>query len=196
MGVVELLATAASFSLLAGWRLYAAVLVAGIAMRLGLVPLPDHLAMLSALGNPIVLAIAAIGTLAEFLADKVALVDSLWDAVHMIARPLGGAALALAIVDPSDPALQAAAFLLGGGAAFMSHAAKAGTRAAVNMSPEPVSNIAVSSFEDIAVAGGLALAVSYPWLALCLVLAMLAAGVAVILAIRRLLRRLSGGGPA
>jgi hypothetical protein len=189
MGIAELLAMAASFSLLAGWRLYAAVLVAGAAMRLDLVALPSHLSALAVLEHPLVLGAAAIGALAEFLADKLALVDSLWDAVHSVIRPLGGALLALAIVDPGDPAIQAAVFLLGGGAAFASHAAKAGTRVAVNTSPEPVSNVLVSTAEDVAVAGGLALAVTYPWVAAAFALLLLAAAWWLVLRLRRLVAR-------
>jgi hypothetical protein len=114
--------------------------------------------------------IALIGALAEFFADKVIWLDSAWDAVHTFVRPVGGALLALAIVDPSDPATQVVAFLLGGGASFLAHGGKASARAVVNTSPEPVSNIAASSAEDIATVGLLWLAYEYP---------MAAAGVAV-----------------
>ena len=151
-GIVEILGIAASVSLLAGWRLYLCVLATGIAMRLGVVPLPDHLAALDVLANPWVMGIAAFGATAEFFADKVAWLDSAWDAVHTLVRPLGGALLALAIVDPSDPAMQVIAFLLGGGGALLSHGGKAGARAVVNASPEPFNNIAASTVEDVATA--------------------------------------------
>ena len=153
MSAVELIALAASVSLLAGWRLYLVVLVTGIAMKFGWIALPDHLQALDVLANYWVIGIAAVGTFAEFFADKIAWVDSAWDAVHSFIRPLGGALLSLAIVDAADPAWQIAAFLLGGGAAFVSHAGKAGARTLVNASPEPVSNVVVSTAEDVATGG-------------------------------------------
>lgn len=85
--------------------------------------------------------------------DKVMWLDSAWDTVHTLVRPVGGALLALAIVDPSDPATQVVAFLLGGGASFLAHSGKASARAVVNTSPEPVSNVAVSTIEDVATLG-------------------------------------------
>lgn len=190
LGIVEMLGIAASVSLLSGWRLYLVVLATGLAMRTGHVPLPDHLAGLQVLANPWVLAAAALGTLAEFFADKIAWIDSAWDAVHSLVRPLGGALLALAIVDPGDPATQAIAFLLGGGAALLSHGGKAGVRAMVNTSPEPFSNVVVSTAEDVATAGLLALAYQFPVVAAGLALMLALGAVAVIVMARRLLRRL------
>ena len=105
------------------------------------------------LANPWVMGIAALAAVAEFFADKVMWLDSAWDAVHTFVRPVGGALLALAIVDPGDPATQAIAFLLGGGAALAAHGGKAGARAVVNASPEPFSNVVVSTAEDVASAG-------------------------------------------
>lgn len=189
MGMVELLGLAGSVSLLAGWRLYLCVFVTGLAMRLGALPVPDHLAWLDALANPWVMGVAAIGAAAEFLADKVMWVDSVWDTLNTLARPLGGALLALAIVDPGDPAWQVAAFLLGGGASLAAHAGKAGARGLVNASPEPVSNIAVSTAEDVANAGLLLLAFQYPVVAGVIALALLAAMIGLALLARRLLRR-------
>ncbi len=188
MGATELIAMAASFSLLAGWRLYAAVLVAGLAMRFDVLPLPEHLAALSVLGNPWVLAAAALGTMAEFLADKIAWVDSAWDTVHTLIRPLGGALLALAILDPSQTHWQVITLLLGGGSALLTHGAKATTRAAVNASPEPVSNVVLSSAEDIGTTSALLIALANPWIALALVALFLAASAAILLAFRRFAR--------
>src|SRR3546814_8428079 len=104
-------------------------------MRVGWRPLPGLLQALQILASPGILGVAALGTLAEFFADKVAWVDSIWDGIHSIVRPLGGALLALALVDSSDPAWQVTAFLLGGGGALLSHGAKTTTRAVVNVSP-------------------------------------------------------------
>lgn len=162
MGAIELMGVAASLSLLAGWRLYACVVAVGVAMRVGLLDLPDKIAALDVLANPWVIGVAALGALAELFADKVMWLDTLWDGVHTLIRPLGGALLALAVVDASDPAWQVAVFLLGGGAALLSHGAKAGARAAVNASPEPFSNIAVSTAEDVASLGGLWLVLTHP----------------------------------
>ena len=162
MTPVELIALAASTSLLAGWRLYLVTLITGLGMKFGWVAMPDELQALDVLANNWVLAAAAIGTFAEFFADKIAWVDSAWDAVHSFIRPLGGALLSLAIIDSGDTAWQVASFLLGGGAAFVAHAGKAGARTLVNASPEPFSNVVVSTAEDVATGGLLALAIANP----------------------------------
>ena len=190
LGIVEILGIAASMSLLAGWRLYLVVLATGIARRSGAVPLPEHLEALRVLANPWVMGVAGVAALSEFVADKVAWFDSLWDTVHTVIRPLGGALVTLAIVDPGDPAAQVVAFLLGGGGALLAHGGKAGARAVVNTSPEPVSNIAVSSVEDIATVGLLYLAYEYPYAAAGIALAMLALTIALLLLARRIIRRL------
>lgn len=190
MGIVEILGVAGSLSLLAGWRLYLTILATGIAMHFGWLPLPEQLQALQILANPWVLGVAAIGTAAEFLADKIAWVDSAWDAIHSVIRPLGGALLALALVDSSDPAWQVIAFLLGGGGALLSHGAKATTRAVVNVSPEPFSNVAVSTSEDVATTGLLALAIAYPSIAIVIAILMGAAAIVAIVALRRLLRNI------
>lgn len=190
MGIVEILGVAGSLSLLAGWRLYLTIFATGIAMHFGWLPLPEQLQALQILANPWVLGVAAIGTAAEFLADKIAWVDSAWDAIHSFIRPLGGALLALALVDSSDPAWQVIAFLLGGGGALLSHGAKATTRAVVNVSPEPFSNVAVSTGEDVATTGLLALAIAYPPIAIVIAILMGAAAIVVIVALRRLLRNI------
>ena len=181
MGAVQLLGLAASVSLLAGWRLYACVAALGIAMRLGLVALPDQVKALDALGNPWVIGVACLAAVAELLADKVMWVDSLWDGVHTAIRPIGGALLALAIVDPANHVWQVIVFLLGGGAALLTHAAKAGTRAAVNTSPEPVSNALVSTVEDAASLSALWIALTHP--AVAIAVAVVVAGLAIVLLI-------------
>ena len=173
MGIVELLGLAGSVSLIAGWRLYLTVFVTGLAMRLEWISLPENLQILDAFANPWVLGISALGALAEFFADKILWLDSIWDTVHTAIRPLGGALLALAVVDAGDPAWQVIVFLLGGGEALMSHGAKAGARALVNTSPEPVSNVLVSSGEDIASGGLLVLAFANPVAALVIASVML-----------------------
>ena len=188
MGVAEIIAMAASFSLLAGWRLYAAVLVAGLAMHFDVIALPEQLQSLQVLGSPWIIGIAAIGAGAEFFADKVAWLDSAWDGVHSIIRPMGGAILALAIVDPGEPVWQVATLLLGGGSALLSHGAKATARVSVNMSPEPVSNIVMSSAEDVATTGAFALALTNPFIALAFIAIILLLMVGVVVAFRRFVK--------
>lgn len=190
MGATEIVGLAASLSLLAGWRLYLTLFVAGVAMRFNWIPLPEHLASLQVLSNPWVLGVAAVGLTAEFLADKVAWVDTAWDTVHTLVRPLGGALLSLAIVDAQDPAWQIVSFLLGGGAALLTHGAKATTRAVVNASPEPFTNVAVSASEDVATTGLLALVIAFPAIAGIVALVIVGAAIAVIVLVRRLLKRL------
>jgi hypothetical protein len=175
---------------LAGWRLYLVTLVIGIAMKFGWVALPDQLAALDVIASPWVIGAAAIGTFAEFFADKIAWVDSAWDAIHSFIRPLGGALLSLAIVDSADPEWQIASFLLGGGAALVAHAGKAGARTLVNASPEPFSNIVVSTAEDVATGGLLMLAIANPLAAALIAALLVVASIWLVIAARRALRRL------
>lgn len=190
MSAVEIVALAASFSLLSGWRLYFSLLAAGLAMKFQLIALPAQLQALDVLANPWVLGIAGIGFVAEFFADKISWLDSAWDGLHSIVRPLGGALLALAIVDPGDPAVQVITFLLGGGAALLSHGVKASTRTVINASPEPFSNAVVSAGEDVATIGVAALALSNPVIAAVIAVAMLLASIIALLALRRIIRRI------
>ena len=189
MTPVELVALAASTSLLAGWRLYLVTLITGLGMKFGWIALPDHLQALDVLANNWVLAIAAVGTFAEFFADKIAWVDSAWDAIHSFIRPLGGALLSLAIVDSADPAWQIGSFLLGGGAALVAHAGKAGARTLVNASPEPFSNVIVSTGEDIATGGLLALAIANPIAAALIALILVVLSLWLVFEARRALTR-------
>ncbi len=190
MGIIEILGLAASVSFLAGWRLYLCVFATGLAQRLGWIAPPEHLHALTVLADDWVMGIAALAMTAEFLADKIAWVDSLWDTVHLAIRPLGGAVLALALVDPADPKWQVASLLLGGSAALASHTAKSGARAVINASPEPFSNIAVSTGEDVAVGGLLFLALSNPAAAIIVALLLAAGALAILLVTRRVLRSL------
>ena len=174
MGIVELLGLATSVSLLSGWRLYLTIFATSLAMNSGFVDVPENLAVLDAFASPWVLGISALGAVAEFFADKVAWLDSIWDGLHTLLRPIGGALLALAVIDASDPAWQVIAFLLGGGAAFAGHATKAGTRAAINTSPEPVSNIMMSTGEDVTAGGLLFLSFANPVVAAVIGFALMA----------------------
>jgi Domain of unknown function (DUF4126) len=190
VSAVELIALATSVSLLAGWRLYLVVFATGVAMKYGWIALPDQLRALDVLANGWIIGIAGVGALAEFFADKIAWVDSAWDAIHSFIRPLGGALLSLAIVDAGDPTWQVGSFLLGGGAAFLAHAGKAGARTLVNTSPEPLSNIAVSTVEDVATGGLLALAIANPIAAALIAIILVALSLWLVFAARRALKRL------
>ena len=190
MAMIDLLGLAASLSLLAGWRLYLCVFGAGLAMHFGLIDAPVHASGLQLLANPWVMGAAAIGLMAEFCADKVAWLDSLWDSVHTAIRPIGGALIALALVDPSDTVWQIVALLLGGSAALFAHSAKSGTRAIINASPEPFSNIAVSTGEDVVVGGLLFLVLHQPALAGLVALVLIAGAALLLSAARRMLNRL------
>lgn len=203
MPLTEIIALAASVSLLSGWRLYLCTFATGLAMKLGWIALPQHLDSLAVLANPWVIGAAGAALAAELFVDKIAWVDSLWDTVHGFIRPVGGALLALAIVDAQDPAWQAVVLLLGGGGALLSHGAKAGTRALVNASPEPVSNVVVSGSEDIATGGMLALAFASPVGAALVAVVLVVAAVALIVMARRTLKallrardRMLGPGPS
>jgi hypothetical protein len=190
MSAMEIVALAASLSLLSGWRLYFSLFATGLAMRFDLIDLPAQLGSLDVLASPWVLGAAALGLLAEFFADKIAWLDSAWDAIHSFIRPVGGALIALAIVDPGTAEWQLVTFLLGGGAALLSHGVKSTTRAVVNTSPEPFSNAVVSASEDVATLGLIALAFANPVIAVVLAICLLVASVIALIALRRLLRRL------
>lgn len=134
---------------------------------------------------------AGLGFVAEFFVDKLAWDDTIWDGIHSFIRPVGGALVAMAVVDAGDPGWQIAAFLAGGGAALLGHGAKAGTRALVNASPEPFSNVAVSTAEDVLTAGGIWLVLANPVAAVIIALVMLGTSVALLLFSWRMLKRLA-----
>lgn len=153
---------------MAGIRVYLTVFGVGLAGAMGWLDLPPAL---QATQSWWVLGTAGVLAVAEFFADKIPGVDSAWDLLHTLARVPAGAFLAAATLSP-DGELAGGALAAGAGAALTSHLMKSGSRALLNTSPEPVSNWAASITEDAAVVGGLALAFSYPWLALGLVMAM------------------------
>jgi hypothetical protein len=192
LGIVEILGIAGSVSLLSGWRLYLCVLATGLAMYFNVLPLPEHLKSLQVLANPWVMGIAGTAALLEFFADKIAWVDSVWDTVHTFIRPIGGALLTLAVIDPGDPATQAIAFILGGGGALLAHGGKASARAAVKASPEPFSNMVVSTAEDVVTGGLLYLAYAYPVAAGVVALVLFGVAVWLMVLARRVLKRVFG----
>jgi hypothetical protein len=145
VGTPQLLALAAALGWASGIRLYAAVFLVGLAGYMGWLDLPHGLQVLQ---HPGVLAASGFMCFVEFFADKIPFVDTLWDTVHTIIRIPAGAALAAGAMGADNQAMGWIAALLGGSLAATSHAAKLTTRAAVNTSPEPFSNIAVSLAED------------------------------------------------
>lgn len=190
MSAFELIALASTVSLLAGWRLYLVTFFVGLAMKFGWLGLPDQLRSLDVLANNWIIAIAAVGALAEFFADKVPWVDSAWDTVHSVIRPAGGALLSMAVIDGSDPAWQIGSLLLGGSAALLAHAGKAGSRTLINASPEPVSNVVVSTGEDVATVGLLAFAISNPIAAALIAFLLVLFSLWLVFTARRALKRL------
>ena len=125
----------------------------------------------------------------EFVADKIPLIDSTWDAVHTAIRPAIGAAIGLLLAGEASNLQQALAAAAGGLTALASHAVKAGLRAAVNTSPEPASNMAVSVAEDATVAGVISLAVVAPWVAAGIAAVLLAIGITLVVALASRIRR-------
>lgn len=143
-----------------GLNLYAALLVLGIGGATGNVVLPEDLQVLQ---DPMVIGAAGLMYVVEFFADKTPGVDTGWDALHTLVRPLAGAILAASSVGEVGLAAEMAAAIMGGGVAGATHSAKAGTRVMINTSPEPVSNWTASFAEDFAVIGGLWAALNHPY---------------------------------
>ncbi len=159
MDMLQSVALAGGLAWASGMRLYAVLFVAGLLGRLGYLQLP---AALQILENPWVLGLAGVLLIIEFLADKIPVVDSIWDSVQTFVRIPSGALLAALALGEHDPALMVIAGLLGGTLTAGTHAAKAGSRALINTSPEPFSNIAASLGEDALVASGFMAAVFHP----------------------------------
>lgn len=162
MDTLQLIASAAGIGVLAGIRLYLTVLAVGLAVRFEWLQLGESFSQLSVLGDWRVIGFAAVASLIEFFSDKVPWLDSAWDSVHTFIRPIGAAFLTLAAFDSVDPGLRFLLILITGGAALTSHSAKAATRLAVNHSPEPFSNVALSLAGDVAVPVGVWAVMEYP----------------------------------
>jgi Domain of unknown function (DUF4126) len=159
MDLLTTLGRPLGFSFAAGINLYATVAILGLAQRYGWVTLPEQFRVFD---NNIVIGVAIVLYAVEFVADKIPWVDSIWDAVHTVIRPVGGALIAVAALGDATPAVKGLIALLGGTVAAGSHLTKAGTRAAANTSPEPFSNWILSLTEDAFVIGLSALALKYP----------------------------------
>ncbi len=166
MDRLNLLGVGLGLAYLAGINLYLTVFATGLAIHFHWITLAPAYQSLDVLGDPAVIIFAGVLYFLEFFADKIPWIDSAWDSVHTVIRPIGGALLAIQTLGHPTPAFAVIVGLLGGGTSLISHTAKATTRLTANTSPEPFSNIALSLAEDIAVLGGLALIHFNPLLAL------------------------------
>jgi hypothetical protein len=182
------------FSFAAGLNLYATVAILGLASRYGWVALPPQYQVFD---NTWIIGGALALYVIEFVADKVPWLDSAWDAVHTVIRPLGGAAIAVATLGDQAPATETLVALLGGALAASTHFTKSGTRVLANASPEPFSNWFLSLAEDLFVVGLGALALKYPAAAAVVVIVcvvLIAAFAAwIVKAVRRRFRRTAPG---
>jgi hypothetical protein len=172
MDFISTLAIGMGASWVAGINLYASVATLGLLGRFANLKLPGELEVLTSWW---VIGIALFLFVVEFIADKIPIVDSTWDVIHTFIRIPAGAVLAATAFGDFDKSVQVIAFLLGGGLALSSHGTKAATRAVINASPEPVSNIVVSVAEDVLVVVSILLAVFLP----VVVFFVVAAGLAV-----------------
>jgi hypothetical protein len=188
----QLLSIAAALGWASGLRLYAVVFLTGLAGFLGWVDLPSGLKLLQ---HPAMLGASGLMVFIEFFADKIPGVDSLWDLVHTVVRIPAGAALAASVFGADQATWATVAALLGGTLAATSHVAKATTRAAINTSPEPFSNVAMSLLGDAAVPTLLWLSWAHPvafFAALILGLALMVTLIVLLAKVlRRLVRRMS-----
>jgi hypothetical protein len=151
------------FSFAAGVNLYATVAILGLASRYGWVSLPPQFQVFN---NDLVIGAAIVLYVIEFFADKIPYVDTLWDMLHTLIRPVGGALIAVATFGEASPTVEGLLALLGGTIAAGSHLTKTSTRAVANTSPEPFSNWILSLGEDLFVVGLGYLALQYPLVAL------------------------------
>jgi len=159
MSLLNTLTLAMGTAWVSGINLYASVATLGLLGRFAHLQLPGEL---TALTSWWVIGVALALYLIEFIADKIPLIDSAWDAIHTFIRVPAGAVLAMATLGDFDTGIQAIAFLLGGGLALSSHGTKAATRAMINTTPEPVTNVVASVTEDFVAVSSVLLAVFYP----------------------------------
>ena len=170
LDTAQLVALAGAVGWASGIRLYLVILLTGLAGYLGWMQLPQGLHLLA---NPVVLGASGFMVFVEFFAEKIPGLDSLWDVVHTVIRIPAGAALAAGVFSADSAAMSLVAALVGGTLAGTSFAAKATSRAAINTSPEPFSNIGTSLVEDSLVPAGLWLAVAHPFVFIPLLLVVL-----------------------
>jgi hypothetical protein len=186
MNPIETLGLALGAGFSSGLNLYATIATLGLLQRFGVIHLPEQLQVL---GHPWVLGIAIGLYVVEFLADKIPLVDTIWDAVHTVIRPPAAALLAYGAAGAAPPEWRWGAALLAGGVALTSHGSKASVRAAANTSPEPFSNWALSLGEDALAVWLTWLATVHPAATIVVVVVLLALAAFVIFHLFRFLRR-------
>ncbi len=170
MDQLKLLAVALGLASLAGINLYLTVFATGLAIHYHWIVLEPAYQSLEILGHPAIIITSGILYFLEFFADKIPWVDTAWDTVHTVIRPIGGALLAIQVLGHPSPLFSVLVALVAGGASLITHTAKSSTRLVSNASPEPFSNIALSLGEDVAVIGGLALIHQNPLVALGLII--------------------------
>jgi Domain of unknown function (DUF4126) len=195
MDILTSLGRTMGFSFAAGLNLYATVAILGLTSRYGWVALPPQYQVFD---NNWIIGAALVLYVVEFIADKIPWVDTVWDAVHTVIRPVGGAAIAVATLGENTPATEVMVALLGGALAASTHFSKSGTRVLANASPEPFSNWALSLGEDLFVVGLGVLALKYPAAAAVVVIVCLTLIVAfaawIVKAVRRRFRRSAAPG--
>jgi hypothetical protein len=189
MEIVALLSSLMGLAFVSGLRLYGTVLALGLGIRMGFIRLDPAMSRLEVLGDPLVIMVAGLIYVVEFVADKIPWVDSMWDSIHTLIRPLGAAVLGAVAIGDVDPRIKVVASLLCGSLALASHTGKAGIRLAVNHSPEPFTNVGISLAEDAIAAAGVWLAVAHPYMMAALIAAWLVALAWVLPKIYRLARR-------
>jgi len=188
LDTTQLLAIAAALGWASGLRLYAVLFLTGMAGWLGWVDLPSGLKLLQ---SPVMLVASGLMLFVEFFADKIPGLDSVWDLIHTVVRIPAGAALAAAAFGADQASWTMAAALMGGTLAAASHLTKATTRAAINTSPEPVSNVAASLAGDTVVPLSLWLSWTHPLMFFGALALVLAASVALVWALGKFLRTLA-----
>ena len=189
MDTAQLIALAGVLGWASGIRLYLVVLLTGLAGFVGWVNLPQGLHLLA---NPVVLGATGLMVFVEFFADKIPGLDSLWDLVHSVIRIPAGAALAASVFSADRGAIALVAALLGGTLAATSFTAKATSRAAINTSPEPFTNVGASLIEDTMVPVGLWAAIAHPFIFVPVLLVILAISVWLIYVCWSFLKHLFG----
>jgi len=170
MDVLQTLAVALGLAALSGYSLYLTVFLTGLAVHFDWIHLAPQYASLHVLADPAVIIVSGILFVIEFFVDKIPWLDSLWDAIHTVIRPIGGALLAIQALGHPGPVFNVIVGLVAGAVTFTSHSVKTGTRLVVNQSPEPFSNVAVSLGENVLVGAMFALLWSRPLIALGILL--------------------------
>ncbi len=187
MNWVGLAAIILGSSWASGINLYLTIAALGISHRLEWIVLPGQLESIS---HPLIIILALILYIIEFVADKVPYVDSAWDSVHTFIRPVGGALLAYMAMDGAEPVFQTAIALASGTISLDSHLAKASTRMAINVSPEPVTNSIASVSEDAAVIGSIWLMIMHPLILVTLVILFIVLSIWLLPKMFRLLKKI------